>query len=131
MMLADIRDYVESLGLADHVYSGKLPGKLEKAIGVYNSRHQRAYSTAIGGSALQSYGIKHITLLVHWTSSQRETEAAAEALFQAVRSAREVQINQKIIKFIQPLYDVQDVGTDEDGVYEMVIEAAVIYAKGE
>ena len=129
MTLADVRDYVESLKLADHVYMGKMPDKQDKSIGVYNSKHQHAYSTAIGGPDLQSYGTKHVTLLVHWTRSPRETEEAAAALFEAVRKAREVTINNATIKFIQPLYEIQDVGTDDAGIYEMVIEAAVIYQK--
>ena len=104
MTLADVRDYVESLKLADHVYMGKMPDKQDKSIGVYNSKHQYAYSTAIGGPDLQSYGTKYVTLLVHWTRSPRETEEAAAALF-------------------------EDVGTDDAGIYEMVIEAAVIYQK--
>ena len=35
MMLSDVRDYVESLELADQVYMGSLPDKQEKSIGVY------------------------------------------------------------------------------------------------
>ena len=50
MMLSDVRDYVESLGISENVYMGKLPDKPEKSIGVYNSKHQRAYHTAIGGT---------------------------------------------------------------------------------
>lgn len=130
MMLSDVRDYIASLGLADHVYMGKMPDKQEKSIGVYNSKHQHAYSTAIGGPAMESYGTKYVTLLVHWNKSPRDTEKAATALFDAVRTAREVTINESKIKFIQPIYEIQDVGTDDAGIYEMVIEAAVIYEKG-
>ena len=32
-------------------------------------------------------------------------------------------------RFRQPLYETQDVGTDDSGVCEMVIEMAVIYEK--
>lgn len=129
MMLADVRDYIASLRLADHVYQGKLDAKKERSVGVYNSKHQRAYQVAIGGPELESYGTKHVTLLVHWNQSPRETEKAAVALFEAIRSAREVVVNDEKIKFIQPLYEIQDVGTDDAGIYEMVIEAAVIFEK--
>ena len=79
---------------------------------------------------MESYGTKYVTLLVHWNKSLRDTEKAAMTLFEAVRAAREVTINNKTIKFIQPLYEIQDVGTDDAGIFEMVIEAAVIYEKG-
>lgn len=129
-MLSDVRDYIASLNLAEHVYMGKLDAKQDKSIGVYNSKHQQVYRTAIGGPGLESYGTKYVTLLVHWNKSPRDTEKAATALFEAVRDTREVIINNKTIKFIQPLYDIQDVGTDKSGIYEMAIEAAVIYEKG-
>ena len=32
MMLSDVRDYVESLGISENVYMGKLPDKPEKSI---------------------------------------------------------------------------------------------------
>lgn len=129
MMLSDVRDYIESLGIAEHVYSGKLDAKKEKSIGVYNSKHEQAYRTAIGGPELESYGTKYITLLVHWNKSQRETEKAATDLFKKVAAAREEKINDVTMKFILPIYDLQDVGTDDNGIYEMVIEAAIIYVK--
>lgn len=31
MMLEDVRDYINSLGIADHVYMGKLPDNGRKA----------------------------------------------------------------------------------------------------
>lgn len=132
MMLSDVRDYIKSFGIADRVYMGKLDAKDEKAIGVYNSKHNHPFKTAIGGPALESYGTKYVTFLVHWNKSPRETEKAANDLFERVRQAREVTINNQIIKFIQPLTDGPvDVGTDDAGIFEMVIEAAVIYRKGE
>ncbi len=130
MMLSDVLDYIESLGIADYVYTGKMPDKKENAIGVYNSKHQHSYKEAIGGPALESYGTKYVTFLVHWNKSPRDTEKAAMTLFEAIRRAREVTVNQSKIKFIQPLYDIQDVGTDDSGIFEVVIEAAVIYEKG-
>lgn len=131
MRLSDVRDYVDSLDLADSVYSGKLDAKQERAVGVYNSKHSHPYQTAIGGPALQSYGTKYVTFLVHWNKSQRETETAASALFEAIAEVNEAEVNGETIKFIQPLVNEPvDVGTDDSGIYEMVIEAAVIYRKG-
>ena len=132
MLLADVRDYIGELKISDHVYMGKLDAKKEKSIGVYNSKHEHPYKTAIGGPELESYGTKYVTLLVHWNKSPRDTEKAANDLFDTIRQAREVTVNNMLIKFIQPLTDDPvDVSTDDAGIYEMVIEAAVIYRKGE
>ena len=129
MTLADVRDCIASLNLTKEVYMGKLPDKPERSIGVYNSKHQYPYHGTLGGPNQQGYGIKHITLLVHWNKSPRDTEKVATALFDAINIVRDAKINKTTIKFIQLLYDLQDIGTDETGVYEYVIEAAVIYEK--
>lgn len=129
MMLSDVRDYIASLGLAESVYIGPLPDKLEKSVGVYNSKHQHEYHIAIGGRKLESYGTKYVTLLVHWNKSQRDTEKAGNALFEAVTSTKNVSVNNETIKFILPVYDLQDIGTDDSGTYEMVIEMAVFFEK--
>ena len=129
MTLADVRDYIASLDLTKEVYMGKLPDKPERSIGVYNSKHQYPYHGTLGGPNQQGYGIKHITLLVHWNKSPRDTEKVATALFDAINIVRDVKINETTIKFIQPLYDLQDIGTDDAGVYEYVVEVAVIYEK--
>ena len=129
MTLADVRDYIASLGLAQHVYMGKLPDKQDESVGVYNSKHQYPHHTAIGGPSLESYGTKYVTLLVHWNKSLRDTEKAATALFEAVMRTENKGINNETIKFIQPLYELQDLGTDDAGTCEMAIEMAVIYDK--
>ena len=128
MTLSDIRDYIETL-TQGAVYVGPIPDKPEKMVGVYNSNHQHEYKVAIGGPQLESYGTKYVTLLVHWNKSQHETEKAATALFDAVRTTRDAQVNNETIKFILPVYDLQDIGTDDSGIYEMVMELAVVFEK--
>lgn len=129
MTLADVRDYIASLNLSEHVYMGKLPDKEEKSIGVYNSKHQYPRHVALGGPDQEGYGQKYVTLLVHWNKSPRDTEKVSVELFNKLRRARDATINNETIKFIQPLYEPQDVGTDDSGIYEMVIEMAVIFEK--
>ena len=120
MTLVDVCDFAESLAIADHVYMGDLPEKDEKSIGVYNSKHQQVYHTALGGAS--GYGQKYVTFLIHWNKSLRETEKAATALFDRLCKVRGSKINQETIQFIQPLYDLQDIGKDDNGICEMVIE---------
>lgn len=130
MMLADVRDYVELLQLSEHTYMGKLDSKQEKSIGVYHGKRETPYKTAIGGASLRSYGIKSVSFLVHWNKSPRDTEKASNALFEALEETVEKNINNVTIEFIQLLCDEPiDVGTDEDGIYEMVIEAAIVYER--
>jgi len=129
-MLVDVRDYIKSLKLSEYTYMGKLDSKKDESIGVYHSKRESPYKTAIGGPSLQSYGIKSVSFLVHWNKSPRDTEKAAKVLFEALRDTREVKINETTIKFIQLLNEEPvDVSTDDDGIYEMVIEVAIIYER--
>lgn len=127
MMLEDIRDYIATLGISKNVYMGKLPDKKDESISVYNSKHQHSYRRALGG--LEGYGEKYVTLLVHWNKSPRDTEKAVAELFEKLTAARDTTINNETINFFQPLYDIQDVGTDDAGIYEMVIEGVFIFRK--
>lgn len=130
MTLKDIRDWAAGTGLSEHVYMGKLPNKHDRSIGVYNSKQTHAYKIALGGHQNESYGTLFVTFLVHWSESLIETTETAKALFEALEKIRENEINGKCIKWIQLPYEIQDVGTDENGIYEQVIEAAIIYEKG-
>ena len=128
MRVSDIRDYIETLGLADIVYSSKMPvDGTPKMIGVYNSKHPYPYKPAIGGQ--MSYGILHVTILIHWTRNPDETEEQTDRVFKALTEAREAEVNGKTIKFILPEYEAMDVGTDPNGIFERVIEAAIYYKK--
>ena len=74
MMLREIRDYIESLGVSEKVYIGKMPGNLQEVIGVYNSKHTYEYKVPLGGVQMRSYETKYVTLLIHWNKSPTETE---------------------------------------------------------
>lgn len=132
LMLEDVRDLVSSLGFTeDHkVYMGKLDAKQDQSIGVYNLKRSAPYTVAIGGKDKESYGTKQVSILIHWNRSMRDTEAVSAALFEKLAAMREVRINEKQIKFIHPLVDQPvDVGTDDNGIYEMVIEIELIYER--
>ena len=128
MMLADVRDFIATLGVAEdrNVYMGKLENKKQKSIGVYNSKHEHAYTQAIGGKENASYSSKYVTLLVHWNKSCRDAERASMKLFSKLE-----EINKAKIKFVRLLTDPVDVGTDDAGIYETVIEIEIIYERQE
>ena len=112
------------LGIADHVYIGKPFLKRIKSIGVYSSKHSCTYRTIVDKKKMNGYNAKFITLLVHWNNSQRETEFVSKRVYKELLSAGEV----NGIKLMHPLVpEPIDVGCDSKGIYEMVIEVAVVY----
>lgn len=132
MRLRDIRDYVASLGIADDdsCYCGKMADKKEKSIGTYPLKSRQQGSMPLGGAKNGSYGVKSVSFLVHWNRSPTESEDAANALQEALASCREAAVNGQTIKFIAVLYDEPvPADTDEDGIYEYVVECLVYYER--
>jgi hypothetical protein len=130
--IGDVRDYIAGLGIADNnnVYCGKLDNKKDKSIGVYNLNRQRPPQTAVGGLNNSSYRVKSISILVHWNTSVRDTEKAAEQLYNMLRDTNNKIINDTKLLFTKMQVDEPvDVGTDDKGIFESVIELDIYYER--
>ena len=123
--IGDVRDYIAGLGIVDNtnVYCGKLDDKKNKSLGVYNNNKQRPVQMAVGGLNNSSYRIKSVSILVHWNTSVRDTEKTAEQLYNMLRDMNHITINDTKVFFTKMLVDEPvDVGTDDNGIFECVIE---------
>lgn len=132
MNLEDIREYVSGLGIAEdkHCYMGKLDAKEPHSIGSYHRRRSGSPKIPLGGMGNASYEVFPASFLVHWSKSPRETESAARQLFDRLRDAGEEVINDKKILFVSmQVPEPQDVGADENGIFEMVVEADFYYER--
>lgn len=132
MLISDIRDYIATLNIAEpnNCYCGKLDSKPDKAIGVYNQKSGRTKESAIGGKKAMSHDTKAISILVHWNKYTRQSEQAAIDLYNALEDTKNKVINGHTIKFIQLDYNEPiPVDTDDNGVYEYVIECLVYYER--
>lgn len=130
--IGDVRDYIAGLGIADNtnVYCGKLDDKKNKSIGVYNNNRQIPVQMAVGGLNNSSYRIKSVSILVHWNTSVRDTEKTAEQLYNMLRDMNHITINDTKVFFTKMLVDEPvDVGTDDKGIFESVIELDIYYER--
>lgn len=130
--IGDARDLIAGLGIAadDHVYCGKLDDKKNKSIGVYNNNKQRPVQMAVGGLSNSSYRVKSVSILVHWNTSIRDTEKTAEQLYNMLRNMNHITINDTKVFFTKMLVDEPvDVGTDDKGIFESVIELDIYYER--
>ncbi len=132
--IGDVRDYIASLGITanDHVYCGKLDSKLDKSIGVYPQKREGRAIQAVGGNKNSSYCIKSISILVHWNKSVKDTEKVSNTLFDKLRNAINVTINNTHMLFTcmqcpEPI----PVDTDEKGIFEYVIELDFYYERND
>ena len=134
LALKDIRQYISELGIAEdtHVYIGKLDGKRQKSIGIYNRKADGSAQIALGGLSCTSYGVKRLSLLVHWNQDVSESEEAARKLYWRLLRESALRIGETEVRFLclqvpDPVY----VGTDETGVYEYVIWVDFVYQREE
>ena len=130
MLLRDIRDYVSSLGIAEdeHCYCGILPDKKNKSIGTYPLKAGRQAVVPVGGMENKSYKTKNVSFLVHWNKSPTETEKVAIEFYEKLQKTEQTEINGHFIKFIQMVQEEPvPVGTDDNGIFEYVIECLIYY----
>ena len=128
MTLAHIRDWLKTFGIAEHYYIGKLDNKQDRSLGVYTLKGNGAPVTAIGTQS--TYDIIGVSLLLHWSNNANETEVTARTLYEKLRTIKSYKINDKQIYMIELLVpEPIDVGTDDKGIYERVIEMNLYYER--
>lgn len=132
LSLTDIQNYIISLGIADadHVYIGKLDNKQRKSIGVYSRSSSGEPRIALGGMNHTTYDIKPVSLLIHWNRDKDEAEKTAYELFEKIRNVSSLVLGDTHINCLRLMVpEPQDVGTDDNGVYEYVIWLDFIYRR--
>mgnify|MGYP000905023942 FL=1 len=128
--LAEVRDWIKTFNAANNYYVGKLDNKQENSIGIYQRKTIDGPRVAIGGRSLASYDVKSISILIHWNKNANETEKRAQYLYNRLFEAESVVIGETPIKMIALLQNEPvDVGTDDNNVYERVIELDLYYER--
>ena len=128
--LAEIRDWIKTFNAANNYYIGKIDNKQENSIGIYQRKTIDGPRVAIGGRSLASYDVKSISILIHWNKNANETEKRTQYLYNRLFEAESVVIGETPIKMIALLQNEPvDVGTDDNNVYERVIELDLYYER--
>lgn len=130
MTLLNVADMLANiLGFAD-VYAGNLNSNLTRAIGVYNPKQSGNRKICIGGKACTKTLEKRISILVHWTDNPTTCEQEAELIVETLTDVREYKADNYTVHFISCNNPV-DVGRDDRGTCEYVIEATLYYERND
>lgn len=130
LTLKDIKGWVKSLGVSENVYIGKLDNKKQQSIGVYPRSSSGQPNIALGGLEYTTWDTRPISVLVHWNKDKAATEEAAFRLFEKIRNTSSLDIGDTHINTVRLMVpEPQDVGTDDNGVYEYVIWLDFIYQR--
>lgn len=129
--LKDVNKWLKTLNTKfDNYYIGFLDKKKEKSIGVYNLKREDKPIIALGGIENTSYNVKKVSLLVHYSNASDETEECANNLFEDIMNAHPDMIGEHKVMFIGMLTnEAIDVGRDEKGICEYVIEFEIYYKR--
>ena len=131
MTTENVLEWIKTLSTKpQHYYCGTLNTKNEQSFGVYQLKERRARDVAIGGLNNTKTATKGISILVHWSSSTRATENVAASLYADLEAAENVVVGGQKVNYIQLLHSEPiDVGTDENGICERVIEFIIHYER--
>lgn len=123
-MLAEFRDYLSTLDLADHYYVGKIDNAQHNVIGLYSDPSERV--EAFGKTS--TYEEAGFRLLLHWNKNAVETETQANLLYEKIRYITNTEMSGIYVAFLdvdKPIF----LGTDDENVYEYVINGVIYYGR--
>lgn len=129
MTLAEVRDWLKTQISCSQWYIGKIDGSKEQCIGIYNTTGP-APKIAIGGLENTSTAVKAVSILVHWGKNADHAEQKAQEIYGALHGVTGAIIGgRRVVMFQMPQAGPVNVGTDDYGVYEYVINAYIIYER--
>ncbi|MNW40120.1 hypothetical protein D3C74_172260 [compost metagenome] len=128
MTLAQVRDWLKTVVTCPNWYIGKLDGKKPECIGLYGIRGS-APVIAIGGLENTSYATKTVSILVHWGKNADKAEIKAQEVYTAMFGQSAVIGGRRVISFQMRTPEPIGVGTDDEGIYEYVIEVTINYER--
>lgn len=130
MTLSDVLSWLQTFAKFDNYYMGILDGKKNKSLGVYNLKNRNKPIVAIGGIDNTTYNVKKVSLLVHWNNATDESESKAIWLYEQIMRSKIDFIGKYEVYFIGMLVNEPvDVGRDDKGICEYVIEFEIYYKK--
>lgn len=128
MLLSEVREYLKSKIECPHWYSGKIDASEEQCIGLYNIPSS-TQNIALGGLENTSYSTKALSILIHWTKNCDKAERKAQEVYNALFGQNGKIGEHRVIKFDMRTSEPINVGTDNNGIFEFVIETVVYYER--
>ncbi|MNB71315.1 hypothetical protein D3C75_178770 [compost metagenome] len=128
MTLAEVRDWLKTQVSCQNWYIGKADGSKQESITLYNLNSGTPV-LAIGGLANTSYVVKAISILVHWSKNADTAEQKAMEVYAALFGQSAVINGKRVISFQMRTAEPVNVGTDDAGYFEYVIEVTIYYER--
>lgn len=128
MALAEVRDWLKTQVDCQNWYIGKIDGAKPQCIGLYNMNNGTPV-LAIGGPENTSYAVKAISILVHWSKNADTAERKAQEVYAALFGQSAMIAGKRVISFQMRTPEPVSVGTDDNNIFEYVIEVTIYYER--
>ncbi|MEK3796115.1 minor capsid protein [Paenibacillus sp. FSL R7-0204] len=128
MLLSEVRDWLKTQVSSPNWYIGKIDGSKPECIGLYNLNSGTPV-LAIGGLDNTSYAVKAISILVHWSKNADTAERKAQEVYAALFGQPAVIAGKRVISFQMRTAEPVSVGTDDNNIFEYVIETTIYYER--
>lgn len=128
MTLKEIKDWLKTKIDCPQWYIGKIEGGKEFCIGFYNVQGPPP-NMALGGLKNTSYGIKAISILMHWGKNPDVAEHKAQEVYDCLFGESAIIGDKRVIKFEMKSSEPISIGTDANNIYEYVIEIIIYYER--
>lgn len=107
-------------------FGGFINKDLDQCVGVYDRPNGRDQPAAIGGSG---YGVKSLTVLVHWSNDSDVCEKKAKQLIDYFRSAGTTEVIGDTTGWFTAQRDPVGIGRDARGIFERTFDVEVYYRR--
>lgn len=128
MTLNEVMEWMEQQVESPFWYIGKADTSKQKCISLYNLNAGTPV-LAIGGLDNTSYAVKAVSILIHWTKNADTAERKAQEVYAALFGRSAVIAGKRVISFQMRMPEPVSVGTDDEGVFEYVIETTIYYER--
>lgn len=131
MTLADVLQWLKSLSVPEGAEGwtiARLDAAKERRIGVWQQPTYGPREVALGGPSVTVTRTRRVQVLLHWTRNARDTDAAAQALWDAIAASGRPSIGAETASYVEMTCpEPVDVGADESGVCERAITFTIHY----
>jgi hypothetical protein len=128
MLLSEIKDWLKTKIDCPNWYVGKIDGSVEQCIGIYSIEGGKP-NIAIGGLSNTTYAKKSISILIHWGENTTPAEIKAQEVYSVLFGQDATIGGKRVIMFDMRTSEPIGVGTDNNGIFEFIIEVNIIYER--
>ncbi|MDY5480181.1 MAG: minor capsid protein [Peptostreptococcus porci] len=129
---SDIKDYLKlHISGVNSWFSGSMRDNGEKCICVYSKESMGLNTISMGGKENTSTFNQGYAILVHWNKNAKESELKAMEVYDRLWGENPTINNHEVVRFSMRNSNPVGVGTDDNGIYEFVINFDCLYKRGE